>query len=84
MNDEQHRAFVLSGLQAVDGIVIFDEDTPFELIQKIMPDKLFKGEDYQIDQIVGADIVQANGGTVERIALMPNLSTTGMIEKMKR
>nr|MCH9845767.1 D-glycero-beta-D-manno-heptose 1-phosphate adenylyltransferase [Alphaproteobacteria bacterium] len=83
LNDENHRALVLAGLQAVDGIVIFGDDTPFALIQKIMPDKLFKGEDYQIDQIVGADIVQANGGTVERIALMDNLSTTKLIDKMR-
>ncbi len=83
LNDEHHRALVLAGLQAVDGIVIFSDDTPFALIQKIMPDTLFKGEDYQIDQIVGADIVQANGGTVERIALMDNLSTTKLIDKMR-
>ncbi len=83
VNDLESRAFVLAGLQATDAIIAFAEDTPLELIKKIQPDMLFKGDDYALEDIVGADIVLKNGGAVERIPLLPNFSTTGLIEKMQ-
>lgn len=84
---EQERAAVLAGLSAVDLVVIFGDDDPGQLIAKLLPDVLVKGADWDADQIVGADTVQAGGGRVVRIALTPGQSTSGIIrgilEKMK-
>jgi rfaE bifunctional protein nucleotidyltransferase chain/domain len=73
---EQNRATILASLYMVDAVVIFDEDTPLEIIKKIMPDVLVKGGDYTPETIVGAKEVMANGGKVEIIPLVPGLSTT--------
>jgi rfaE bifunctional protein nucleotidyltransferase chain/domain len=83
VNNEIDRAIVLSALKSIDYIVIFDEDTPFELIKEIMPDVLTKGADYTIDNVVGADIVMQNGGKVELISFVDGKSTTNIISKMR-
>jgi rfaE bifunctional protein nucleotidyltransferase chain/domain len=80
---EQARARVLAGLAAVDCIVLFDEDTPLELIHAIAPDVLVKGADYSRDRIVGADWVEARGGRVVRVPVVPGFSTTALVERLR-
>lgn len=77
------RALVLAGLEAVDAVVVFDEDTPFELVQRLEPDVIVKGGDYSPDTIVGADIVTARGGRVVVVPLVAGQSTTSIIEKLR-
>ena len=72
----------MASLAPVDMVVLFDEDTPFELIQALRPDVLVKGADYSIDQVVGADLVQGWGGTVLLVELQAGHSTTGTIRRM--
>lgn len=84
VNNEQNRALLLASLVMVDAVVLFDEDTPYELITSVMPDVLVKGGDYTVDTIVGAKEVMANGGTVEIIPLVEGLSTTSLIQKIER
>lgn len=79
VHQEDLRTFVLSALEAVDAVVLFGEDTPLELITTLRPDVLMKGADYTVDTVVGADIVQAYGGTVKLIPLVQGLSTTGIL-----
>ena len=76
------RATVLAALGSVDLVVIFEEETPAELIEALRPDVLIKGGDYTVETIVGADFVQANGGRVEIIDLVEGFSTTKTIEKL--
>ena len=83
VNDERSRALVLASLIMVDAVIIFDQETPLELIQKIKPDVLVKGGDYELDTIVGAKEVQAAGGRVEIIALEEGFSTTSIISRMQ-
>jgi len=64
-------------------VVPFDEDTPLALITALRPDVLVKGADYRLDQIVGADVVRAAGGRVERIPLVPTYSTTTLVERIR-
>ena len=80
--NEEHRAFVLSGLSCVDYITIFDEPDPFGVINKLIPDKLVKGADWAESDIIGADIVKKNGGEVIRIHLVPDISTTEIINRI--
>jgi rfaE bifunctional protein nucleotidyltransferase chain/domain len=82
INNEQARAVVLGALECVDAIVIFDEDTPYNLIKEIQPDVLVKGSDYEIEKIVGYDIVIAKGGEVKTITLSEGFSTTNVINKI--
>ncbi|GAA0892535.1 hypothetical protein GCM10009122_22140 [Fulvivirga kasyanovii] len=84
LNDQYARARLLAALAFVDALTYFDEDTPYELIKELKPDILVKGNDYLAENIVGADIVIANGGKVETIALVEGFSTTNMIEKIKK
>lgn len=77
---QEDRAFILSSLSSVDYVVIFDEPTPYNLISKILPDVLVKGSDWSIEDVVGRDIVEANGGCVVLIELTPNRSTTNIIK----
>ncbi|CUS76415.1 rfaE bifunctional protein, domain II [Candidatus Kryptonium thompsonii] len=77
---QEDRAFILSNLAFVDYVVIFDEPTPYELISKIIPDVLVKGNDWAIEDVVGRDIVEANGGRVVLVELTPNRSTTNIIK----
>ncbi|MBL6449689.1 D-glycero-beta-D-manno-heptose 1-phosphate adenylyltransferase [Fulvivirga sp. 29W222] len=84
LNDQYARARLLASLAFVDALTYFDEDTPYELIKELKPDILVKGNDYLAENIVGADIVVANGGKVETIALVEGFSTSNIIEKIKQ
>ncbi|MBS1558091.1 MAG: D-glycero-beta-D-manno-heptose 1-phosphate adenylyltransferase [Bacteroidetes bacterium] len=84
LQDQYARARVLAALEFVNLIVLFDEDTPFNLISKLVPDILVKGSDYLADNIVGADVVKQNGGVVKTIDFVPGYSTTRIVEKIKR
>ena len=84
VNKQNDRAMVLSALRSVSYVVIFDEETPYELIKLLKPDVLVKGGDYTFDTIVGADIVSSYGGSVVTIPLLTGRSTTSTIEKMKK
>lgn len=77
------RAIVLAGLESVDAVVVFDQDTPFELVQRLQPDVIVKGGDYSPDTIVGADLVAAHGGRVVVVPLVAGQSTTSIIEKLR-
>lgn len=83
VQDEKSRALILAALQFVDAVILFDEETPKELISFLIPDILVKGSDYSIDQIVGADVVLNNGGRVETMDFVPGYSTSKIIEKIK-
>lgn len=83
INSEAERAEVLGALASVDAVVIFDEDTPHEIISALQPDILVKGADWGEHAIVGRDVVEARGGKVVRIALAEGHSTTGIINKIK-
>jgi D-glycero-beta-D-manno-heptose 1-phosphate adenylyltransferase len=78
------RAYVLGGLASVDAVVLFDEDTPRELIAALEPDVLAKGADYPLEAIVGADLVTARGGRVVRVPLQDGVSTTNLIARARR
>ncbi len=83
INDEYARAIVLAGLEFVSAVVLFDEDTPYNLIKAVQPDVLVKGSDYKPEDIVGYDIVTAKGGRVETIDFVDGYSTTRTIEKSR-
>lgn len=83
INTETERAEVLAALASVDAVVVFDEDTPHEIISLIQPDILVKGADWGEDEIVGRDIVEARGGRVIRIPLAAGYSTTRIIDRIK-
>lgn len=83
VNDEQSRALVLAALLMVDMVVIFEEDTPLNLITTLQPDVLVKGGDYTLEQIVGAKEVMAAGGKVIINPIAEGFSTTGIIGRMK-
>lgn len=83
VNPEDDRALVLAGLAAVDAVVLFDEDTPRELIAALLPDVLVKGGDYSVDEIAGAEEVRVAGGRVETIPLVPGRSTTSILERAR-
>lgn len=82
VNDEQARCTVMAALLMVDAVVLFEEDTPLELIKAVMPDVLVKGGDYTEEQIVGAKEVKANGGKVVINPIVEGYSTTGIIGKI--
>jgi len=84
VNNEHSRSLLLASLAIVDAVVIFEEDTPLQLITAIMPDVIVKGGDYTIEQIVGAKEVIANGGRVVINNIVQGFSTTGIIEKIRR
>jgi D-beta-D-heptose 7-phosphate kinase/D-beta-D-heptose 1-phosphate adenosyltransferase len=83
VNDQDSRALLLASLLMVDAVVIFEEDTPLELINSIEPDVLVKGGDYTIENIVGAKEVIVNGGRVVINPVIEGYSTTSMIDKLK-
>lgn len=82
INNENARSLLLASIVLTDTIIIFEDDTPLNLIKLVMPDVLVKGGDYTIDQIVGAKEVIANGGEVKIVDLVPDISTTAIIKKM--
>jgi rfaE bifunctional protein nucleotidyltransferase chain/domain len=83
LNDEQSRATILAAFQMVDAVILFEEETPYELIRSIVPDILVKGAEYQLEEIAGHDVVLAAGGRVERIGLTAGYSTSDLIKKIK-
>ncbi len=83
IQNENDRAEILASLKAVDHTVLFTEDTPYNLISKILPNVLVKGGDWTPDQIVGSDIVLANNGEVKSLIFIDGKSTTKIIEKSK-
>jgi rfaE bifunctional protein nucleotidyltransferase chain/domain len=83
LQDEAARATVLAALQDVDGVVVFDEETPLELIRKLEPDVLVKGGDYTPDQVVGREDVERSGGTVVIVPLVPGHSSSAVLGRMK-
>jgi rfaE bifunctional protein nucleotidyltransferase chain/domain len=92
INDQEARAAVLSALGFVDMVILFDAETPLELIQELLPDALAKGADYDASEtdststkyIVGSDVVRKNGGTIHAIDMVAGFSTTGLIDKLKK
>lgn len=84
INKQEARALILASLVMVDGVVIFEEDTPLELIRSILPDVLVKGGDYTIEQIAGSKEVITNGGKVVINPIIAGVSTTGIIEQAKK
>jgi D-beta-D-heptose 7-phosphate kinase/D-beta-D-heptose 1-phosphate adenosyltransferase len=83
INPELERAELIAALAAVDAAVIFDEDTPHEIISALQPDVLVKGADWAADQIVGRDIVEARGGRVVRAMIEPGHSTTDILARIR-
>lgn len=79
---EDNRAYVLANLKPVDFVIIFNEDTPYNTIKKILPNYLVKGADWAEDKIVGSDIVKQAGGEIKRIKFVENNSSTNIIEKI--
>jgi len=81
---EMERATVLAAFEAVDAVIIFEDETPAEIIAKIIPDVLVKGAQYEIEEIAGHDTVLNNGGTVETLELVEGISTSELIERIKK
>ena len=84
INNEHSRALLIASLVMVDAVIVFEEDTPFELITAIMPDTIVKGGDYTVAQVIGGSEVIANGGRVVINPIVQGFSTTGIIEKIIR
>ena len=80
---EAARARVLAALASVDCVVLFDEETPLELIRRVQPDVLVKGADYSRNAIVGAELVESRGGRVVRVPLVPGFSTSSIVERLR-
>ena len=81
---QDERAEVLLALEPVDRVVVYDEPTPLETIRALLPDILVKGKDWAADQVVGREEVEAAGGRVVRVALQPGLSTSALVERIRR
>jgi rfaE bifunctional protein nucleotidyltransferase chain/domain len=79
----EDRAYLLLELRSVDYVTVFGEDTPLETVQELEPDVLVKGGEYERSEIVGADFVEAHGGRVERVEMVGDCSTSGIVEKIK-
>ncbi len=82
VNPEEDRAIVISELKSIDYVVIFEEDTPLDLITDVVPDKLVKGGDYKPEEVVGKELVEKNGGEVVIIPFVDGKSTTNIIKKI--
>lgn len=82
INPVEDRAAVLDALRAVDFVIVFDEDTPYRLIEAVEPDVLVKGGDYTVETVVGADLVQARGGRVVIVPLLAGRSTSGLLARL--
>ena len=83
VQDERARAEVLAALEAVDLVAIFEEDTPIDLIAKVRPSVLVKGGDYTREQVVGHEIVEAAGGEVVLVDILPGHSTTSLVDRAR-
>ncbi len=84
IQDENSRAIILASLSFVNAVILFNEDTPYKLIEKIQPDVLVKGGDYSPAEIVGYDIVKAKGGEVKTIEFVDGFSSSLLINKIKK
>jgi D-beta-D-heptose 7-phosphate kinase/D-beta-D-heptose 1-phosphate adenosyltransferase len=84
INPAEGRAEVLAALEAVDLVVVFEEDTPLELIKRVRPNVLVKGADYKPEEVVGADVVEAAGGRIVLVDLVPGQSTTKIVERSRK
>jgi rfaE bifunctional protein nucleotidyltransferase chain/domain len=82
LQDENSRLHILAALEFVDAVILFNEDTPYELIKKIQPVVLVKGADYKIEDIVGYDIVTSRGGSVKTIEYLEGYSTTSIEQRI--
>lgn len=82
VNDQESRALLLSSLVFTDKVILFDEDTPLELIRIVQPDILVKGSDYKSENIVGYEIVKAKGGKIVTFDLVQGFSTTSILHKL--
>lgn len=82
INDEYARALLLASFVFVNKVILFDEDTPLELIRVVQPDVLVKGSDYKPENIVGYDVVKAKGGEIATIDFVPGFSTTSILQKV--
>ena len=82
INDQDARAMIMASLSFVTAVVLFDEDTPYNLIKQVQPDVLVKGSDYKPEDIVGYDILKAKGGIVKTLDLLPGYSTTSIEQKI--
>ena len=80
---QENRAYVLANLKPVDFVVIFDQDSPLNVIKKVLPDVLVKGADWTEDKIIGSDVVKQSGGEIKRIKFVENNSSTNIIERIK-
>ena len=83
IQDQQSRLTIIAALQCVNAVVLFDEETPYELIKLVQPDVLVKGSDYKPENIVGYDMVIAKGGQVKTIDYLPGFSTSGIEKRIK-
>nr|WP_320117631.1 D-glycero-beta-D-manno-heptose 1-phosphate adenylyltransferase [uncultured Marinifilum sp.] len=83
INDEYSRALLLASLGFVDMVILFEEDTPYNLINFVQPDVLVKGSDYNAEDIVGYDIVKAKGGEIKTLDFIEGFSSTGIIKKIQ-
>lgn len=83
LQDEYSRLMILGALEFVDALILFDEETPLELIRKVQPHILVKGADYKPEDIVGYDIVKARGGEIKTIEFLPGYSTSAIEQKIK-
>ena len=84
LQDESARATVLAALQDVDGVVVFDEDTPLQMIRALRPDVLVKGGDYTPDQVVGREEVERGGGRVVIVPLVPGHSSSSVVKRVRQ
>ena len=84
LNDQDTRAKVLAALRCVNAVVIFEEDTPLELITALQPDMVAKGGDWKPEQIVGVEVVKARGGEVRSLKLVDGFSTTALVDKIRK
>ncbi len=83
VNDENVRAIILASIAFVDAVMLFDEETPYELIKSVQPDILIKGADYKPEDIVGYDVVKSRGGEIKTIEFLDGYSTSNLLEKIK-
>jgi len=83
IQDEQSRLLIIAALQCVSAVVLFDEETPYDLIKLVQPDVLVKGSDYKPENIVGYDVVMAKGGAVKTIDYLPGYSTSAIEKRIK-
>jgi len=83
ITNEKSRSMIIAALEFVDAVMLFDEDTPLELIKIIQPDVLVKGSDYKPEDIVGYDVVTAKGGMIKTIEFLPGYSTTAIEKKIR-